>query len=978
MPLLSGVVVGSIVAIVTGHALIALFGATALVAAVLAWGSMVLVHRRRSRLWRNDVRRRRHRRACHRIETIEWQADLQRRRHPPLDSLVRLVRAGDPQLWSRRPSEGDPTMWDVEVRRRSVDHDVDGYRYVCRDVPDTVSLQPGAIVGVHGACASVIARTLVVRLAAAVGPSDLDVVGTSTSDELVIPQWRGSVDRASADETEVHVVIVCTDPRDVASRTSPARRLVSGGRAALVVAAERRELLPQNCTAVIDAGDEIPDLTALDRLIEALSLWSDPDVVGSDVPSRVAWSDVYSPDDDLELRWSSSTGRCCVRLGLAADGRVDIDLVRDGPHMVVIGTTGSGKSELLRTLVLGLAAESPPDRVQFVLVDFKGGAAFDALRDLPHVVDVITDLDRDDTIDEEAGQRVVDGLRAELVRREHVLRRHGASSLLDLEVTSAHGEPIPPRLVIVIDELARLQADVPAFVAALVDLAQRGRSLGVHLVVGTQTPGRVVSSEVLANSDIRVALRLNSAGDSSEIIGSPISARLPRSTPGRAVVRLANDDPVVFQVTSTEGVLAATVDTIVDSARHVGVTRPQPIWCPPLPAHVSVDAVDGDVICVIDDRRHQSQPGCRWDGSSNVLVVGGRGSGTTAALATLADRWSARRRAEGDDPGVIVWFSGHEVDDHEMVDRALHIAEASGDRNRLVVVDGLDTWSDRQASSRQHLRLWERFGIIASQRSVVVIASSTRDPMGVSRLGERFDHVFVMRDDGPMVPGRCRIEKTSSEFPIGAAMQWAAPPDEPRFTVCRPNRLPTHIVESDDARFAIRASDHRPLFPDHDADPAFLVIGPRGSGRTTALQRWSESWAAIHGEAPTQWIDSTEKWSSAVVEERPGLLIIDDSSNLWNRLNPNDLDAALKNGWHVAAAVTPSLLRARSEHVLHSLRRHRTGLVLGSSAHDDVDLFGVFDLDLSFVDSAPGRGWFVDRGEVVDLVQVVVPAGPTT
>jgi hypothetical protein len=76
----------------------------------------------------------------------------------------------------------------------------------------------------------------------------------------------------------------------------------------------------------------------------------------------------------------------------------------------------------------------------------------------------------------------------------------------------------------------------------------------------------------------------------------------------------------------------------------------------------------------------------------------------------------------------------------------------------------------------------------------------------------------------------------------------------------------------------------------------------------------------------------------------------------------------------LVAAVTPAVLRARPEHPLHDLRRRRTGLILGSSAHDDVELFGVFDLDLSFVEPAPGRGWFVDRGEVVDLVQVVLPS----
>lgn len=973
-PLISGVVVGSIVAAVTGHALIVVFGATALAAAVVAWGSMLLVHQRRSRLWRNEMRRRRHHRARHLVAVVEWHAERERRRHPSVDTLVRLVRTGDPHLWSRRPVDGDRSVWDVEVRRRSVDHDVDGHLYVCRDVPEIVSLGPGAIVGVHGSRAHDVARSLVLRLASAVGPSDLDIVSTSGSGDVRLPHWRGTVDKLSADDDELHAVIVCSDAGEVASRTSVARRLVSGGRAALVVAADRRDHLPHNCTVVIEAGSDAPSSGMLDDLVDALATWTDPDQVGSDVPSVVRWNDLHA-DVDVATRWISSNAGCVVRLGSAADGRVDLDLVRDGPHMVVVGTTGSGKSEFLRTLVLGLAIESPPDRVQFVLIDFKGGAAFDAVRDLPHVVDVITDLDREAAIDEEAGQRVVDGLRAELVRREHVLRSRGVSSLVDLESHSSIGDTeTPARLVIVIDELARLQADVPAFVAALVDLAQRGRSLGVHLVVGTQTPGRVVSSEVLANADIRVALRLNSAGDSTEVVGTPIASRLPRSMPGRAVLRLANDDPVVFQVASTDGVLAAIVASIGAAGRDRNMGRARSIWCPPLPTHIDAGSAPSDVIGVIDDRRRQSQPGYHWDATSNVLVVGGRGSGTSSALTTLADRWS-RRWHDGDADPLVLWFSSHEIDDHEIVDRTLRVVESVVDRPTLVVVDGLDVWSDRQANSRRHVFLWERFTSVVERRTITLVASTTRDPMGASRLGERFDHVLVMRGEGPLLPGRCRIDRTTGSIPIGATMQWIAPPTSRAFMVRRPERLPTSIVRPTSPTFAVRASDRDDLDLDVDGPSAFLVLGPRRSGRTTTLRRWAESWSTGCSESEVHWIETVEDWRNAAEDsERPRLLVVDDSASLWQRLTSNDVDEVSRRGHHLLAAATPAALRARPDHPLHTVRRHRSGLVLGSSAHDDLDLFGVFDLEPSFVEPAVGRGWFVDRGEVIDLVQIVRPS----
>ena len=107
-------------------------------------------------------------------------------------------------------------------------------------------------------------------------------------------------------------------------------------------------------------------------------------------------------------------------LGLAADGVVEIDLVRDGPHALVAGTTGAGKSELLRTLVVSLAPRCSPDHLTFVLVDYKGGATFDACADLPHTVGLVTDLD------DRLAERALTSLEAELRRRERILRAVGA------------------------------------------------------------------------------------------------------------------------------------------------------------------------------------------------------------------------------------------------------------------------------------------------------------------------------------------------------------------------------------------------------------------------------------------------------------------------------------------------------------------------------------------------------------------------
>ena len=160
-----------------------------------------------------------------------------------------------------------------------------------------------------------------------------------------------------------------------------------------------------------------------------------------------------------------------------------IDLVRDGPHVLVGGTTGSGKSEFLRTLVTSLATSAPPEELTFVLVDFKGGAAFGACAALPHVVGLVTDLDDHlvTACPDVAARRAAPAGAA--LRRRWV----PATSRPTGGQADPDGEPVP-RLVVVVDELRALVDELPEFVTGLVRLAALGRSLGVHLVLATQRP----------------------------------------------------------------------------------------------------------------------------------------------------------------------------------------------------------------------------------------------------------------------------------------------------------------------------------------------------------------------------------------------------------------------------------------------------------------------------------------------------------
>ena len=229
---------------------------------------------------------------------------------------------------------------------------------------------------------------------------------------------------------------------------------------------------------------------------------------------------------------------------------VAIDLVRDGPHALVAGTTGSGKSELLRTMVASIAADAGPDDVTFVLIDYKGGATFDACRDLPHTVGVVTDLD------ERLAARAIRSLDAEIRRRERALRDAGAVDLADYRRAPRRDGRAPlPRLVVVIDEFAALAVELPTFLSSLVGVAQRGRSLGIHLVLATQRPAGVVSDDIRANTNLRIALRLNDRHDAIDVVGSAAPAALPRSLPGRAVLRLGPEELVTFQTATSSAIV---------------------------------------------------------------------------------------------------------------------------------------------------------------------------------------------------------------------------------------------------------------------------------------------------------------------------------------------------------------------------------------------------------------------------------------
>ncbi|WP_402841338.1 FtsK/SpoIIIE domain-containing protein [Microbacterium sp. GXS0129] len=359
-------------------------------------------------------------------------------------------------------------------------------------------------------------------------------------------------------------------------------------------------------------------------------------------------------------------GELAACIGRSAGQDASLDIVTDGPHAVVVGTTGAGKSEFLITWVAGLCRASSPQAVQLLLADFKGGTAFEPLAVLPHVVGVLTDLDG------ELAERAVRSLVAEIRRREAVIAAAGARDIGDSRVEL-------PRLVIVVDEFPALIAQHPEVEPVFTDIAARGRALGMHLVIGAQRVAGVVRDATLANCPLRIALRVSSEQDSRAVIGEDSAARIPGGPDGRglAYVRRSGDAvPVRTRIALTS---PADLDRLASTPQGERPhARP---WLPPLPEHIAVsdaDALIGSeasghaghlLIAVADDPDHQRRlPVWLRVGERGLVLLGKARSGKTTFV-DLVDAdvahtlripsepeaaWDALARWEADSPELVL------------------------------------------------------------------------------------------------------------------------------------------------------------------------------------------------------------------------------------------------------------------------------------------------------------------------------------
>jgi DNA segregation ATPase FtsK/SpoIIIE, S-DNA-T family len=403
---------------------------------------------------------------------------------------------------------------------------------------------------------------------------------------------------------------------------------------------------------VIDpsTSTKLPELVTLSQLMDGI-----PDASG------------------IRAAWRSWTGAPSAQIGIISGRPLVLDLDEDGPHGLIAGRAGWGKSEALVSIAVSLAASVPPEGLNLLFIDFKGESAFGPLAKLPHTSYLLSNLDATQN------KRIVASLNAEIERRQRFLASVGAKDIKSLPP----GE-ILPRLLILVDEFREMKQEAPEFVAGLVRVATVGRSLGVHLILATQRPAGVVDDQIRANTGFRLCLAVASKQDSQEMIGSDRAARItvrgraylegqdtisavqiaftgaqiPRAREGIQIRdlsrRAANHDPsivirdirtrVATATSKEEGPteLEALIDAIVQAGDDGGHPRAMSPVAAPLPKFLTLSDLESDgsrlQLGVRDEPENQRivPHVLDLDESPVIGFVGVPGTGKTEALASLS------------------------------------------------------------------------------------------------------------------------------------------------------------------------------------------------------------------------------------------------------------------------------------------------------------------------------------------------------
>ncbi|WP_018680141.1 FtsK/SpoIIIE domain-containing protein [Actinokineospora enzanensis] len=682
---------------------------------------------------------------------------------------------------------------------------------------------------------------------------------------------------------------------------------------------------------------------------------------GTNLPDRVRFAaladllptgDTAADADKVLARWRDSPdGRSTTALlGVGADGPVAVDLRRDGPHALIAGTSGAGKSELLQTLVASLAAVNTPDALTFVLVDYKGGSAFAACAELPHCVGLVTDLDG------HLVTRALASLSAELRRRERLLAGVGAK---DIEDYWARSRDRLPRLVIVVDEFASLVEEVPEFVTGVVGIGMRGRSLGVHVVLATQRPGGVVTADLRANVNLRIGLRVTSTAESLDVVDAADAARIPARLPGRAYLRTGHSELTGFQAArvgwpraAADGpsvtviprrlellgrppVAAGAVDAgghtdltdlvaaIRAAARRLDGPTPGAPWLPPLPEALVVPSAAAEGVLaapigVIDrpDAQTQEPFVIDLDRTGPLAVAGALRAGRSTALrtyaATLADGASpADLHLYGLDCGTGALdvlaalphcgavVSGNDVQRAERLVDFLH--EEVGRRQRRFAAEGHAGLAEQRAAARPPDRL-PYLVLLLDRLEAFTATFADRDG---GRLLDRLEHLLGA---GPAVGVTAVLSTDRAGFghrigsSVGARLVLRlAEPDEAAVFGVDPRGLPSR---SPDGRGTWVATGEQ-------VQVGLLAPDPAGTAQAAAVRALARTltadWAAVPACARPRRIDplptelTAARLAALRVTDRPAGPAVCTPAAGGDHLGPLDVDLDAVGGGFVVA-----------------------------------------------------------------------------
>lgn len=592
--------------------------------------------------------------------------------------------------------------------------------------------------------------------------------------------------------------------------------------------------------------------------------------------------------------------RAC--LGVGAAGQAWVDLVTDGPHALVVGTTGAGKSELLTSWLVQLAWSQPPEALQLILVDYKGGTCLGPLKRLPHCVDLLTDLEP------AATARAIEAISAQLRRREQILRKSNCKDITEYEQLRRHQPSLTPlaRMLVVVDEFATLAATQEELLEHLLRLAAQGRSLGMHLILATQHPHGALSTSITANAALRVCLRMLDASEGAPLLGHGDLPDLPRAPGFLCLSTQRGHFRCPYAGTAQES--AVWIDACVKAAQALAPCQSPWLAPPPanltftqaqqlLAAHGAPAPVKGLASSLASSRQNLALALCdlpeqlaygafNWDSTTPLGIFGTSASGRSAALRQLANSASQAGLVThvisadlNQLPLPSAALAGSQLDTFHPCEilRLTQLALEGRLRDQLLLIDDLDCVGEAidtvlglgegrdvleklVNASRRGLFALALAGDLAnapmrwcaniSQRLYLGVCSDAlADQAGLKRSQQAPNQVgagvLTLASHwcpaqillAPVLPASgANLPASVADFPASASDLPVNPSDTTTALAAAPVvALPENVSTCPPWALGLGGDQAQPWCP--QLAQGLLIIGPAGSGRSTALAR---------------------------------------------------------------------------------------------------------------------------------------------